>query len=145
MSKRARVVAAARTWLGTPFHHHAQVRGAGVDCLNLLAAVYTTCGLIEPPEIPDYTQDWHIHHGTQRFLDAVLRYADLLPEGETPQPGDIVMFVYGRHAAHGAIVVDWPVVIHAWRDVGQVVMTEADTGPLAARFAGAYRMRGIDA
>ena len=145
MILRAAIVAEAQTWIDTPFHHGAQLRGVGVDCLNLLAAVYTACGVIAPPEIPDYAQDWHLHHDEPRFLAAVLRYADPLPAGETPQPGDIVMFRYGRHAAHGAIVTAWPRVIHAWRDVGRVVLTEADTGPLAARFAGAYRMRGIDA
>ena len=68
-----------------------------------------------------------------------------LPDGEVPQPGDIAMFNYGRHAAHGAIVTGWPVVCHAWLDVQQVTLTEADTGPLADRLAGFYRLRGIDA
>ena len=30
---RAAVVTEAKTWIGTPFHHAARVRGAGVDCL----------------------------------------------------------------------------------------------------------------
>jgi cell wall-associated NlpC family hydrolase len=37
---RARVVALARTWLGTPYHHQASLRGAGADCLGLLRGVY---------------------------------------------------------------------------------------------------------
>jgi cell wall-associated NlpC family hydrolase len=31
-SIRAAVVAEARSWLGTPFHHQGRVKAAGVDC-----------------------------------------------------------------------------------------------------------------
>jgi hypothetical protein len=34
--------------------------------------------------------------------------------------------------AHGAIVVDWPRLIHAWHDAG-VVYADADQGQLARR------------
>lgn len=30
---RRRVVAEARSWVGTPFHHQGRVKGVGVDCL----------------------------------------------------------------------------------------------------------------
>ena len=30
------IVAAARTWIGTPYEHQASCRGAGTDCLGLL-------------------------------------------------------------------------------------------------------------
>ena len=33
----SRVVATARAWIGTPYVHQASVRGAGCDCLGLLA------------------------------------------------------------------------------------------------------------
>ena len=84
-----------------------------------------------------------MHRDEARFLAILRQYADPLPEGSPIEPGDIAMFTYGRHAAHGAIVVGWPVVCHAWSDVGRVVLTEADTGPLAGRFAGCYRVRGV--
>lgn len=138
-----KIVAEARSWLGTPFHHGARVKGAGVDCVNLLIGVFAACGLAESFALDYYPQDWHLHRDEPRFLAGLAKHADPLPEGETPQPGDIAMFCYGRHAAHGSIVADWPVVIHAWRDAGQVVLTEADTGPLAKRLAGVYRMKGM--
>src|SRR5690349_11447583 len=37
---RARLLDEARTWLLTPWHHNARVRGAGVDCGQLLIACY---------------------------------------------------------------------------------------------------------
>ena len=32
---RAAVVKEAESWIGTPFHHAARVKGAGIDCLML--------------------------------------------------------------------------------------------------------------
>ena len=35
----ARVIAAARGWLGTPYHDQASVKSAGCDCLGLARGV----------------------------------------------------------------------------------------------------------
>ena len=55
---REAVVTEAASWIGTPFHHAARVKGAGVDCLMLLAEVYERAGVttehINPPfYVPD--------------------------------------------------------------------------------------------
>jgi hypothetical protein len=47
-SSPARVVAAAREWIGTPYRHMADVEGAGRDCVILPAPVYCDFSLIEP-------------------------------------------------------------------------------------------------
>ena len=137
------IVSEALSWLETPFHHAARLKGCGVDCANLLVGVFAAVGLAPNVALADYPQDWHIHNDEPRFLQILAQYADQLPDGEPAQPGDIVMFKYGRHAAHGAIVIAWPQVIHAWKDVGRVVLTEADSGPLANRFASLWRVRGV--
>lgn len=141
---RSAIVAEARSWLKTPFHHEARRKGVGVDCANLLIGVYAALGLIEEFTPDHYPQDWHLHKGEPRFLNLLLQYCDALPDGELPRPGDIAMFHYGHSDAHGSIVLAWPVVIHAWKDVGMVVETEADTGPLAKRLAGFYRLKGLE-
>lgn len=140
---REAIVSEALTWLDTPFHHQARLKGCGVDCANLLAGVFAAIGLAPNVVLDAYPQDWHIHNDEPRFVKTLALYADKLPLGEPAQPGDIAMFQYGRHAAHGAIVTAWPQVIHAWKDVGRVVLTEADSGPLANRFAGLWRVRGV--
>jgi len=33
------VIAAARAWLGTPYHNQASLRGVGCDCLGLARGV----------------------------------------------------------------------------------------------------------
>lgn len=140
---RAAILSESTTWLGTPFHHAARLKGCGVDCANLLVGVFSAVGLVPDMALPDYPQDWHIHNDEPRFLSELARYACQMPVGELPLPGDIAMFRYGRHAAHGAIVTEWPQVIHAWKDAGKVVLSEADSGPLAGRLAGWWRLKEL--
>lgn len=140
---RDKIIAEAMTWLRTPWHHEARVKGAGVDCAQFLIAVYAAVGLI-PDFTPDhYPPDWHLHRQKPRFLELLLQYADPV---ESPLPGDVAMFQYGRHAAHGSIVTDTAglTIIHAWRDERMVTITDLTVSPLRDRLAGFYRLRGIE-
>lgn len=129
--RRAAVVAEAESWIGTNFHHAARVKGAGVDCLHLLAEVYARCGLIEHVEPGYYPADWHLHREAERFLDGLLRYAREI--AGPPLPGDVALFRYGRVFSHGAIVVAWPRLIHANFAAGCVCWGDAEAEPLKGR------------
>ena len=111
-AERLRVVAVARSWLGTPYHSMGRVKGAGVDCLTLLAEVFFEAGIIPRIELPYYPPDWHLHRDEERYLAGLLRYARAIEE--PPLPGDIALWKFGRCYSHGAIVIDWPLVIHAY-------------------------------
>lgn len=121
--KSAEVIREAKTWLGTPFHHHAMVKGAGVDCAHFLIGVYSAVGLIDPMDVEGYPPDWHLHRGEERFLDHIKRHADKVA---VPEPGDVAMFRFGRCASHGAIVIEWPRIIHAYIRQGVVIATAHD-------------------
>jgi cell wall-associated NlpC family hydrolase len=127
---RAAVVAAARTWLGTPYHHMGRVKGAGVDCLMLLAEVYAAAGIVPHISIPFYPPDWNLHRDAERYLEGVIHYAHEV--AGPPEPGDVALFKFGRCFAHGAIVVAWPALIHAFVRVG-VVEADATRGALEGR------------
>lgn len=142
ITTRTDIVTEALTWLGTPFHHAARLKGCGVDCANLLLAVFSAVGLVPNVPLDAYPMDWHLHNDEPRFLHTLALYAYPLPREAGARPGDIAMFQYGRHAAHGAIVTAWPQIIHAWADQGRVVLSDVDSGPLSARFAGLWRVRG---
>lgn len=102
-SQRAAVVAAARAWLCTPYHHAADVRGrqGGVDCAMLLVRVYCDLGLVEPFDPRPYTRDWFLHRSEERYLSFLLARAR---EVSVPREGDVVLFRVGRCFAHGGIV-----------------------------------------
>ena len=114
--QRLAVVAGAREWLGTPYHHMGRIKGAGTDCLMMLAEVYEAAGVVPHIEVPFYPPDWHLHRDAERYLKGVMRYAREI-QGP-PQPGDVALFKFGRCFAHGAIVIDWPLLIHAWHNAG---------------------------
>jgi len=116
--KRERVIRIAKEYLCTPYHHAGRVKGAGVDCLTLLTCVYEEAGLVPRVEIPYYPQDWHLHRSSERYMSGVLRYAREI--GDDPQKGDIVLWKFGRCYSHGAIIVEWPLVIHAYTGIGCV-------------------------
>lgn len=122
--QRQAVVAEALSWVGTPFHHQGTVKGVGVDCAQLLAECYQAAGLIAPPNAGPYPADWHLHRDAERYLQTVFRDAvERPPVAErTPEPGDVVLFRFGRTFSHGAIVIDWPVIVHAY--VGKPVSPE---------------------
>jgi cell wall-associated NlpC family hydrolase len=44
----ARVIAATRHWLGTPYHDQASLRRVGCDCLGLVRGVWRETGSREP-------------------------------------------------------------------------------------------------
>ena len=52
------VIAAARRWLGTPYHDQASLCGVGCDCLGLARGVWRDLVGAEPQPIPPYSRDW---------------------------------------------------------------------------------------
>lgn len=134
------VVQEANKWLRTPYHHQADVLGAGVDCAMLLIRVYHACGLIPDIDPRPYAPDWHLHRSEEVYLNSILKYADPVQE---PLPGDIAAFKFGRCVSHCGIVVEWPVIIHAFRDERKVVYTDVSrSSRLQEHFIGWYRVRG---
>jgi hypothetical protein len=73
--RRLAVVEEAQGWLGTPYHHMGRVKGAGTDCLMMLAAVYEAGRVIPHLEILFYPADWNLHRGAEPYLDGVMRHA----------------------------------------------------------------------
>jgi cell wall-associated NlpC family hydrolase len=128
--QRAAVIAEAKTWLRTPYHHRAHVKGGGVDCAYLLIEVYHACGLIPSIDPGEYPPDWMMHREEERYLGWVKKFAH---EVETPRPGDIALYHVGRCFAHGAIVVDWPTIIHAYIREKNVQISLGNQGWLEGR------------
>jgi NlpC/P60 family putative phage cell wall peptidase len=128
--RRQAIIDEAKTWLGTRFHHMACVKGAGVDCLHLIYGVYRHVGLVGEIEIPFYRPDQFQHRREETYLEGLLQYGHRV---ERPEPGDVAIFKYGRVFWHAGIVVDWPLLIHAFAERGEVCLGDADQGRLRGR------------
>lgn len=128
--QRQAVIAEAKTWLGTPYHHRARVKGAGVDCGMLLIAVYAAAGASPDFDPGDYPPDWMMHRDEERYLGWVMKFA---APTTNPQPGDLAVWRFGRCISHGAIIVAWPQVIHAYRQERMCVQGDVSGGDFAHR------------
>lgn len=117
---RQRIVAAARAWRGTPYHHMADLKGVGVDCAMLLVRVFCDLGLVERFDPRPYTKDWMLHRSEENFLGHLLARAR---EVATPGVGDVALMRVGRCFAHGAIVTETAplTILHAYSPARRVV------------------------
>ena len=145
--ERARVVAVARTFLGTPYLDHGRVRGSGIDCAMLLAETFHEAVPVRVPrvDVDYYNTYWYLNgHERQRLIDVVERYARRVER--SPLDGDIALFMPQRHnrdhrpqlVAHAGIIDSWPRVIHAWAPSEKVQYDDGDKGPLGATFVGLW-------
>lgn len=137
MNLREAIVEEARGWLCTPFQHRARVKGAGVDCIQLLADVYEAVGLVRGVALDRYPRDWFLHREDSRLVDGIARVAVPVT---VPLPGDVALFQIGRAVAHAGIVVQWPQIIHASEAMGVVYEDVLRSPVLAQRFRAWYSM-----
>ena len=119
---RMAVVDAARSWVGTPYHHMADVKGVGCDCAMLLVRVYCDLGLVPAFDPRPYTHDWMLHRDEERYLGFLLGRSK---EVDAPEAGDVILFRFGRCFSHGGIVVrkDPLAMVHAF-SVARMVVEE---------------------
>ncbi len=134
----ARIVAEARTWVGTPYVHQASLRGAGADCLGLLRGVWRAMYGVEPVPMPGYTPDWGEAGGRETLKEAAARW---LHPATAEAPGDVILFRMrdGRVAKHLGIATtigSEAAFVHAYD--GHGVVEQALSAPWARRIAGRF-------
>lgn len=111
---RAEIVAVARDWLGTPYHHQASLRGVGCDCLGLVRGVWREIYGLEPEAAPPYSPSWAESRGEETLAAAGLRHLVAKDPG-VERPGDVLLFRWRRDlpAKHCAILSASDRIIHA--------------------------------
>ena len=116
---RQNVVAVARKWCGTPYHHQSSRQGVGADCLGLVRGVYRTLYGFEAEQFPPYSPDWGDASGEETLLRAAAR--NLIPKGlGDEKPGDVLVFRMRRGAVakHVGIMTSEAAMVHAIERIG---------------------------
>lgn len=104
-------------WLGTPYKHYSAAKGKGVDCIHFVVRVLQATGGDQGRHlvIKKYNKDWHLHRGEELLRKGIEKqlFVELisLPKeknniiqlSEDIGTGDLVLFEFGRHAAHVGI------------------------------------------
>ena len=131
------VIATARSWLGTPYHDQASLRGVGCDCLGLARGVWREVVGDEPFPIPPYSRDWG-ETGPREVLAEGAR--QMMPEisPADASPGALILFRMAPRAIakHVGILTGPDCFIHAYERLG--VVEEALTPSWARKIAFAF-------
>jgi len=100
--RRQRVIDSAETWIDTPFLHATCIKGRGVDCIMLLAAVFAEAGVLPFVDPRPYPRAWFVHRDEERYLIGLEKLGRPIAH---PQPGDVGVWKFGRCYSHGALLV----------------------------------------
>lgn len=117
MPTPADIIATARSWLDTPFHHQGRLRGVGVDCIGLIVGVAAELGIATP----DQTGYARTPSGglLRHALDAALTAAPDLA------PARIVLMRWESEDMHVGLLAEHPAgglsLIHAYAQARRVV------------------------
>ncbi len=111
---RARALEIARSWIGTPYHHQASVKGIGTDCLGLVRGVWRELYGFEAEAPPAYSRDWAEANGIETMLEAASRHLIAVDPGLIGA-GDVVVFRIkpGMVAKHAGVMTSAKTMIHA--------------------------------
>lgn len=118
----ARIVEAARVWIGTPYRHQASLKGVGCDCLGLVRGVYAEITGLAAEEPGPYQPDWAERAGADRLILAARRHCGAAISLSETRPGDIVLFRWrdGVAAKHAGILSGPQHFIHAYEQAGVI-------------------------
>jgi len=132
------VMAAARGWLGTPYHDQASLRGVGCDCLGLARGVWRDVVGAEPHPIPPYSRDWGETGVREVLADGARAMMIEMPITDIG-PGTLVLFRMAPRAIakHVGILTAPDRFIHAYDRLG--VIEEPLTTAWSRRIAFAFR------
>ena len=136
---REAFVAAARGWLGTPFHHQAAVRQVGCDCIGLIRGVTAELGLSQGT-VGDACYQGYSHVPDPRLLLRGLGENLTRVRGGLAKalPGDILLFRIDKDPQHLALKTDAG-MIHGYARKLRVVEHGIDD-TWRARFVSAWRL-----
>ena len=131
------VIAVARSWLGTPYHDQASLRGVGCDCLGLARGVWREVVGDEPFPIPPYSRDWGETGPREVLADGARQMMPEIMPAEA-RPGALVLFRMAPRAIakHVGILTGHERFIHAYERLG--VVEEILTPTWARKIAFAF-------
>jgi NlpC/P60 family putative phage cell wall peptidase len=131
MTTSENIVKQARTWLGTPFHHQARLKGKGCDCLGLIVGVVDELSLKDKYGQPlaGYDEITYSKEPDGEYLAQKL--TSLLDEVPLDDAcaGDLALFKVRENPQHLAIFTDYEGtlgMIHCYAQARRVVEHRLD-------------------
>lgn len=119
---RERVLAEAKSWLGTPYRHQAGRKGVGCDCLGLVRGVWKGVYGTGTPDPGPYGADWLAGGGSDPMIEAATRLCGPGFALSAARPGDLLVFRWRPDlpARHIGVLSHNGRFIHAYSGTGAV-------------------------
>jgi NlpC/P60 family putative phage cell wall peptidase len=143
---RLAIIAEARRWVGTPFHHQAALRGVGCDCAGLIRGVGEACGVLSiTPELWARYANYARLPNPDRMRQALEVFLRPLPSDQV-RLGDVLWLQWREdlpmHLALVAAHEGRPMLIHSTIEFGRVV-EHGLTAEWFSRIHSAWRYPGL--
>jgi NlpC/P60 family putative phage cell wall peptidase len=119
-----RVVAEARSWIGTPYCHQGHRKGVGCDCLGLVRGVWRALYGNDLADPGPYSADWTSRTGGEALLDGFRRHFRAKPATDA-SPGAVLLFRWRPHMPlrHAGILVSEAAFVHAYEGSRTVALS----------------------
>jgi NlpC/P60 family putative phage cell wall peptidase len=113
------IIAEARSWCGTPYHHQSRLKHVGCDCLGLIIGVWEALCDKSFDRKLSYARDWAETADDEFFASSLLDYCDQV-DLNAIAPADIILFRWRPTsiAKHAAILTSPTSFIHAHERAG---------------------------
>jgi cell wall-associated NlpC family hydrolase len=114
--RRRQLLWEAGSWVGTPFRGHSQIKGVGVDCVHLAAALYIATGVVKEFNPPAYSLDRSRHRDDSLilpYMEGLGVFCETAATITKLLPGDLLCFHVGRSEHHVGVVTDDYHFLHA--------------------------------
>lgn len=142
MSKGNKIASAARSWIGTPYHHQASVKGVGCDCLGLVRGVYREVVGPEPEAMPNYSPGWDEVARDEVMLATFRKYLRAR-QIDCRGPGLVLLFRMRRRAVakHCGIMTSKTHFVHSHsgRETLEIELNEW----WSSRLIGVFTFKGV--
>jgi cell wall-associated NlpC family hydrolase len=130
VDRSAVMIAAARSCLGTPFHHQGRAPGIGLDCIGLIVVALRAAGAT----VHDRTYYGRRPDG-HSLIEALKAHGAKTFDGI--RAGDVLLFRYDGQPQHAALATGPDSMIHSFAPAGKVI--ETSIGPYwKKRLTGVY-------
>jgi cell wall-associated NlpC family hydrolase len=89
----------------------------------LLVRAWIEAGVFHEFDPRPYSPVWFLHRSDEKYL----AWLDAIgTRTETPKPGDVITYQFGRCISHSAILVDDRMVVHAYAPHRMCITTERE-------------------
>lgn len=115
---REEFIELARTWVGTPYHHQACIKGVGVDCVGFIKGAAYEAGLLTKEEFDSLPTDYSTQPSGGLLRAGCSVYLTIVDPISNLDVGDVLLMRLEKEEQHLALLSQlhpYPYIMHCHR------------------------------